>query len=488
MRRQRRARGLRGALACAAVALAGCVAGPDYRKPEVELPVTWKVDAPWRESRPDDGAPKGPWWQRFGDAQLNALAETALGNNPTLAIFEARLAQSRAQLAATSAAVLPQVGLNARATRQKISANRPLSNYATPNFSTVQNDLALAMSVNYEFDVAGRIRRSIESAGATLEQAGADLENARLLLISDLATSYYNVRALDIELDVVNRAIALQRRALDLVTARYQLGAATGLDVAQQQALLDNTLVQVDVLQRQRDQFEHALATLVGVAAPSFALAPDVRELNPPTVPLGVPSDVLERRPDIAAAERAMAAANAQIGVATAAFYPSVTLGPTLYGVESHSLSTLFDAPSVLWSIGLSATQVLFDNGRLKANVDFARAGHAVAIANYRRIVLIAMQEAEDGITGLASLERASTQARTAVATARRVLEMSAARYEGGASGYLDVITAQQALLNSARQVSQLDGQRMLTSVFLIKALGGDWQREAPIATSRSGE
>jgi NodT family efflux transporter outer membrane factor (OMF) lipoprotein len=205
-------------------------------------------------------------------------------------------------------------------------------------------------------------------------------------------------------------------------------------------------------------------------------------------VPIGLPSQLLERRPDIAAAERAMAAANAQIGVATAAFYPSVTLGPTLYGVESRSLSTLFDAPSVLWSIGLSATQVLFDNGRLKANVDFARAGHAVAIANYRRIVLIAMQEAEDGITGLASLERASTQARTAVATARRVLEMSAARYEGGASGYLDVITAQQALLNSARQVSQLDGQRMLTSVFLIKALGGDWQREAPIATSRSGE
>jgi NodT family efflux transporter outer membrane factor (OMF) lipoprotein len=203
-------------------------------------------------------------------------------------------------------------------------------------------------------------------------------------------------------------------------------------------------------------------------------------------VPLGVPSDVLERRPDIAAAERAMAAANAQIGVASAAFYPSVTLSPTLAGVESRSLSTLFDAPSVLWSVGLSATQVLFDNGRLKANVEFARAGHAAAIANYRRVVLIAMQEAEDGITGLAALERASAQARTAVATTRRVLEMSAARYEGGASGYLDVITAQQALLNSARQVAQLDGQRMLTSVFLVKALGGDWQREAPGLVGRS--
>ena len=205
-------------------------------------------------------------------------------------------------------------------------------------------------------------------------------------------------------------------------------------------------------------------------------------------MPLGVPSDVLERRPDIASAERAMAAANAQIGVATAAFYPSVTLSPTLYGVESRSLSTLFDASSVLWAFGLSATQVLFDNGRLQANVDFTRAGHAATVANYRRVVLIAMQEAEDGITGLAALERAATQARVAVTTARRVLDMATARYEGGASGYLDVITAQQALLNGTRLVAQLDGQRMLTSVFLIKALGGDWQRELPSQAVRSGE
>lgn len=473
---------------CALVLLAACVAGPDYRKPEVPLPVTWKVEAPWRESRPDDAAPKGPWWLRFGDPQLDALTQQSLTNSPNLALAEARLAQSRAVLAATSAAVLPQLGLGARAARQKISANRPLSNYASLNFSTVQNDLVLAMSVSYEFDFAGRVQRSVEGASASLEQSAADLENVRLLLTTDLATTYYNLRALDIELDVLERAIALLGRALELVKARYDLGAATGLDVAQQQALLDTTLVQVDLLKRQRDQFEHAIATLVGVAAPDFTLPRDSRELVPPAVPLGVPSDVLERRPDIASAERAMAAANAQIGVASAAFYPSVTLSPALYGVESRSLSTLFDAPSVLWAVGLSATQVLFDNGRLKATADFARAGHAATIANYRRVVLVAMQEAEDGITGLAALERASAQARTAVATARRVLEMATARYEGGASGYLDVITAQQALLNGARQVAQLDGQRMLTSVFLIKALGGDWQRELPRQAVRSGE
>jgi outer membrane protein, multidrug efflux system len=479
----------RVAAPCVALALlAACVAGPDYRKPEVELPVTWKVDAPWRESRPDDAAPKGSWWQRFGDAQLDTLAQQALANSPSLALAEARLAQSRAVLAATSAAVLPQLGLGARAARQKISANRPLSNYASPNFSTVQNDLLLAMSVNYEFDLAGRVQRSVEGAGASLEQSAADLENTRLLLITDLATTYYNLRATDIELDVLERAITLLGRALELVKARYELGAATGLDVAQQQALLDTTLVQVDLLKRQRDQFEHAIATLVGVAAPTFTLAPDTRELTPPAVPLGVPSDVLERRPDIASAERAMAAANAQIGVASAAFYPSITLAPTLAGFESRSLSTLFDAPSVIWSLGVTATQVLFDNGRLQATVEFTRAGHAAAIANYRRVVLGAMQEAEDGITGLAALERASAQARTAVATARRVLEMATARYEGGASGYLDVITAQQALLTGARQVAQLDGQRMLTSVFLIKALGGDWQRDASPQAGRTGE
>jgi len=195
---------------------------------------------------------------------------------------------------------------------------------------------------------------------------------------------------------------------------------------------------------------------------------------------LGVPSDILERRPDVASAERAMAAANAQIGVARAAFYPSITLAPT-YGVDSRMLSTLFDAPSLLWSIGLSATQTLFDGGRISANVDFARAGYDGTVATYRRVVLTAMQEVEDGITGLAALESASTQAQTAVASARRVLDMATARYEGGATSYLDVITAQQSLLTSERQATQLTGQRLLTSVFLVKALGGDWQQDGRV-------
>jgi len=277
----------------------------------------------------------------------------------------------------------------------------------------------------------------------------------------------------------------VQRRALQFVTDRHEGGAVSGLDVAQQQALLDNTLTQVDLLKRLRSQFEHAIATLTGTPAPNFALAPDIQPLRPPPIPLGVPSDALERRPDVAAAERAMAAANAQIGVATAAFYPSVNLLPS-GGVDSRSLSTLFDAQSVLWSIGVSATQTIFDGGRIRANVDFTRAGYDAAVANYRRVVLTAMQEAEDGITGLASLDRASAQALTAVASSRRVLEMAASRYEGGASIYLDVITAQQAVLNTERQAAQINGQRMLTSVFLVKALGGDWCGVEPAGTTEA--
>ena len=470
------------ALGVVALLLAGCAAGPDYRKPALDLPVAWTVEAPWREGRPDDQSAKGPWWRRFDDPQLDALAEQALAANATLAIAAARLAQSRAIVGAASAALFPQINLSTRASRQRISANRPQTNYASPNFSTVQNDFIAALAVSYEFDLAGRVQRSIEGVEASAEQSAADFENTRLVLTADLATNYFNLRSTDIELDVLMRSIALQRRVLGLISARHDLGAVSGLEVAQQQTLLDSTLVQVDLLRRQRSIFEHAIATPTGTAAPLFALAPDPKERVPPAVPLGVPSDVLERRPDVASAERAMAVANAQIGIATAAFYPSITLAPLL-GVESTSLATLFDAPSLLWSIGVSLTQPLFDAGRLKANVDFAQAGYDATVANYRRVVLTAMQEVEDGISGVASLARASEQAVLAVASARKLLEMSAARYEGGASGYLDVITAQQALLSSERLAAQLRGQRLLASVFLVKALGGDWERSPKLAT-----
>jgi len=456
---------------CTTVLLA-CAAAPEYQRPALDLPLAWKLEAPWRLGQPNDAASKGDWWRIFGDARLDALQQQALLNSPTLALAQARLLQARATLAATSASALPQLGLGERVSRQKISANRPLSSYASPNFSTVQNELNVAMTVNYELDLAGRVEQSIAGAQASAAQAAAELENTRLLLSADLAANYFNLRVIDAELDVLERATGLQRRALELVSARRELGAASGLDVAQQQALLETTLVQLELLRRQRGQFEHAIATLTGAAAPQFSLAPERRERSAPAVPLGLPSELLQRRPDIAAAERAMAAANAQIGVANAAFYPSIMLGSTL-GVDSRELAGLFDAPSLLWSLGLSAAQTIFDGGRLRANLDFSRAGYDATVANYRRVVLLAMQEVEDGITGLTALRRASLQAVAARAAAQRVLDMTTARYDGGLSPYLELVTAQQALLLSERQSVQLLGQELVTTVFLIKALGG---------------
>jgi NodT family efflux transporter outer membrane factor (OMF) lipoprotein len=370
------------------------------------------------------------------------------------------------------------VGLGARAYRQQISADRPLTNYAVPNLSTVQNEFALNLSVSYEADLFARIRSSVESAKAGAEQSAADFQNARLVLASDVATAYFNLRELDIEMHVVDQSIALQRKALELAQARHQLGATSGLDVAQQQALLDNTLTQQEVLRRQRSQFETALAALVGKPAPDFSLPPEVQERTAPPVPVAIPSVVLQRRPDVASAERAMAAANAQIGVARAAYYPTFLLG-TSGGVDSRLLSTLFDAPSMLWSLGLSVTQTVFDAGRTDASVKIAQAGYQLAAANYRRTVLAAMQEVQDGINGTVALDRALAQARQAEQSAERVLQLANDRYEGGATSYLDVITAQQSLLNAQRQVSQLLGQRMLVSVFLVKAVGGEWGDQA---------
>lgn len=456
---------------CTTVLLA-CAAAPEYQRPALDLPLAWKLEAPWRVGQPNDTASKGDWWRIFGDATLDTLQQQALQNSPTLALAQARLLQARATLAATSASALPQLGLSERVSRQKISANRPLSNYASPNSSTVQNELSVAMTVNYELDLAGRVEQSTAGARASAAQAAAELENTRLLLSADLAVNYFNLREIDAELDVLDRATGLQRRALELVSARRELGAGSGLDVAQQQALLETTLVQLELLRRQRGQFEHAIATLTGAAAPQFSLAPERRQQLAPPVPLGLPSELLQRRPDIAAAERAMAAANAQIGVANAAFYPSIVLGSVL-GADSRELASLFDAPSLLWSLGLSAAQTIFDGGRLRANLDFSRAGYDATVANYRRVVLLAMQEVEDGITGLTALRRASLQAATARAAAQRVLEMTRARYDGGLSPYLELVTAQQALLLSERQSVQLLGQELVTTVFLIKALGG---------------
>jgi NodT family efflux transporter outer membrane factor (OMF) lipoprotein len=464
------------------LALAACMVGPDYHRPETQAPASWTAVEPWHPARPDDASARGPWWRIFGDARLEELETAAIANNQTLAVAAEHLVQARALAAATSSALWPQVQANAGAARSRISADRPLASYAVPNSKTVQNDFTPNLSVRYEADLFGGVRRQVEAARAAEQQAQADLENARLVLEAEVASDYFTLRELDAEIEIVRQNIDQQRRALDFVRNRHDIGVASGLDLAQAQAQLDTTSTQIDLLRVQRAQTEHALAALVGAAAPTFAVAPALLAFRVPPVPVGVPSEVLQRRPDVASAERNMAAANARIGVARSAYFPSIALGST-YGVESNKLSDLFRAASGLWSLGLSASQALFEGGRLDANLEFARADYRSAVAGYRETVLTAMQEVQDGMTGTAYLARAAAEADAAVQSARRVVDVANDRYAGGLANYLDVITAEQALLANQRQQVQINGQQMLVTVYLVKALGGGWgDAPAPLA------
>jgi NodT family efflux transporter outer membrane factor (OMF) lipoprotein len=280
--------------------------------------------------------------------------------------------------------------------------------------------------------------------------------------------------------------VKLQQKALDYVNSEHELGSVSGLDVLQQKSLLDTTRVQAQLLLNQRAQYEHAIAALVGVPAPQFAIEPKVLDFRVPAIALGVPSEVLQRRPDIASAERAMAAANAQIGVAKAAFFPSLTLTPGI-GWESTQFANLLSAPTLMWTLGVAAGQVLFDGGRRAANVQYANEGYKATEANYRQTVLNAFQQVQDGITGLAVLDGAAKQSEEAVADAQRLLSLANDRYSGGLVAYLDVITAQQSLLNSKRQDAQIHGQQMTLSVALVKALGGGWDAGSEMDDKMTG-
>ncbi len=462
-----------GTLALAAT-LCACTVGPDYKQPLTDAPPAWHTDSYWRLAQPSH-APLAPdWWKTFGDATLDHLESQALAQNQTLVAASAHYAQARATLANTRAQLIPEIDLSASAARERVSKNRPVTNYSVPNQSTVQNNLQIGPTINYDVDLFGRIRRDVEGAQASAEQSRDDLANARLVLSTDLATDYFSLRELDAEIDVLDRSVQLQQKALDYVTTEHDLGSVSGLDVLQQKSLLDQTRVQAQLLVTQREQFEHAIAALVAVPAPQFSIEPKVAGYPVPAIPLGLPSDLLQRRPDIASAERAMAAANAQIGVAKAAFFPSLTLTPGI-GWQSTEFANLLSAPSLMWSLGAALSQVMFDGGRRAANVDFANEGYQAAQANYRQAVLTAFQQVQDGITGLSVLDRAASQSHDAVADAQRLLSLANDRYSGGLVAYLDVITAQQSLLTSERQDVQIHGQQMTTSVALVKALGGGW-------------
>lgn len=483
--------------AMALALLAGCQAvGPDYQRPSVKLPQQWpqgapgnladRADAGWQRSQPADSLPKGAWWEVFGDAELNHLESQALAANQTLVMAQSKLEQARAQMAVANASLLPRLGLQAGTQRFRTSADRPLTSYSGVNSSVVQNDYNTALTVSYELDVVGRLRRQAEGAQAGAQQAEADLENTRLLLAAQLASSYWALRELDGEIAIVQQTIGWQEKALRYVQDRHDLGAASELDVQLQLSTLSGTRAQWLGLVDQRARVKHAIATLVGDDAASFHLAawaPDHPLPSPPPVALGQPSTLLERRPDIASAERAMAAANAQIGVARAGYFPIFNFSG-LVGSDANQIANLLSAPSLLWSVGVAATQTLFDGGRTQAAVDAAGAAYRQAVASYRQTVLVAVQEVSDALTSQAAQGRAQQELSVATRAADKGLELSDFRYRQGAAGYLEVIVAQQNALSYRRQAMQNLGAQWLTTVQLVKASGGGYLVAQPTAAA----
>jgi multidrug efflux system outer membrane protein len=471
---------------------AGCTVGPRYSRPAAPAPApdAWKTQPPWQQAAPKDAIPKGPWWQVFSDPTLDGYEQQLLQANQSLVAARDRLDQARSLARVATAGMFPQLSADPSAVRERAGANRPL-NGAGPTMVSVpglpqpitiysqdssytQNVFAVPFSLSYEADLFGRVRHTVEAANASLQSTAADLQNVQLVLTAELAADYFTLRELDAEFAVVQESVGYQRKGLDLVKNRHDGGIASGLEVAQQAALLDSTISQLSLVQESRAQYEHAIAVLVGQPASSLSLPVAPLRATPPPVPLGVPSDVLERRPDISTAERMMAYENAQVGIARSAFYPHITLSGA-GGWESRDLGTLLNAPSLFWSLGADALQPIFEGGRNRANLAAARAAYDQSVANYRQSVLTAFQEVEDGISNLSTLSQALATQGAAVDDARRALEIANNRYIGGVTSYLDVINAQTTLLTSERLQTQLLGQQMVSSVYLVKALGGGW-------------
>ena len=429
---------------------------------------------PGVRAHPKTALPKGEWWDVFHDEELNAFEKQALAENQTIKVSIAHLEQARATAAIQIATLFPTLSSGAQVERQRLSGNRPTNGVPISLQPVQQSTFTLPFTVSYEVDLFGKRRRSIEAAEAAYQANAADMENVRLLVTSQLAGDYFNLRQFDSELGILRRTVEALQKGLDLVNSRHLGGVASGLDVAQEETLLNTTRTQATLLQQQRKQFEDAIAVLVGRPAPDFHVA--VRELNaePPPIDAGLPSDVLERRPDIAEAERQMAVANAQIGIARAAYYPSLNLFGQA-GWETASISKLANVQSIFWAVGANVAEDIFTGGARRAQMQYARAGFDANVASYRGTVLGAFQEVQDDLTGLNVLTEAQQSQQQAVDAARRALDISTDRYSGGLVSYLDVVTAQQNLLSDEQQLAQIHGQRLVTSVLLVKALGGGW-------------
>lgn len=455
-----------------------CDKAPKYAKPSVATPPAYKEIAPdtfketndWKFARPSDAVIRGKWWEMFNDAQLNTLEEQLNTANQNIALADANFRVARALVKESRSQYFPTVTTSPSIIVSR-SSGATSSNFLAGRRQTVYT---LPFDATWEPDFWGRIRNTVVASASEAQATAADLQNVRLSVEAELAFDYYQLRSLDAEKRLLDTTIAAYQQQLELTRVRFQTGIASDEDVAQAEAQLKTTEAQATDLGIARAQFEHAIAVLTGQPASTFSLSVTSSDAQPPGIPVGLPSQLLERRPDIAAAERRVAEANAEIGVTKAAFFPSLTLGATA-GLESTSIASWFTWPARFFSLGPTLSQTLFDKGRRKAANEVARAQYEGTVASYRQTVLTAFQEVEDNLAALRILNHELDQQNDAVAASQRALDLSTERYKSGIDSYLNVITAQATLLSNQRTAVNLQMQQMTASVELIKALGGGW-------------
>jgi NodT family efflux transporter outer membrane factor (OMF) lipoprotein len=467
----------------ACLLFASCTVGPSYVRPETPLTLAYKEPLPeaykgvstWRPAHPSDDRLRANWWDLFGDEQLNALEQQVALGNQDLKAAEARFREARALVGYARAAEFPTIGVGSEIGSLRDSPNQP---YFPLRSSHATGDFSLPVDLSYEIDLWGRIRRGEVAAGEEALATAADLESVKLSLHAELAVDYFELRSADAQQRLLDETVSAYSDSLQLTRARLDGGVSPESDVAQAKVQLDTARVQATDIAVRRAQYEHAIAVLIGRPPASFRLAAVPLDSDPPAVPVGVPSELLERRPDIAAAERRAGEANEQIGIAIAAYYPSLSLNG-VGGFESSSIADWFNWPSRLWAVGLSLAETVYDGGRRHAKTEAARARYDAAIADYRQTTLTAFQQVEDNLAALSILEREAQQQDEAVDSAKNNLRLFTDRYVGGRDSYLQVITAQTVYLDNERNQVEIRRRRMDATVVLVKALGGGWNAAA---------
>ncbi len=479
LRSSRRPISKAGAVAYACLMLAGCAIGPKYTRPTAQTPPEYKEAAPagsgqWKTANPSEGVLRGNWWETFGDPQLNSLEQMVAISNQNVKAAEAQYREARAVVALNRANYYPtitaQPSITTSYTPRGLTAGHAITGRAAGT-STLYD---LPFGASWQPDFWGRVRLSVESATATAQASAADLENIRLSMQADLAADYFQLEGLDMEAQLLNDTVVAYRKALQLTIDRYNGGVASKGDVALAQTQLDGARAQATDVGVARSQFEHAIAVLTGRPPAALSLPAGRIQSPPPPIPAGVPSELLERRPDIAAAERQVAAANAQIGLAKTAFYPTLVLSAS-GGTESSSFLNWLTWPSRFWSVGPSLAQTLFDFGRRRAQVEQTEAAYDATVAGYRQTVLSAFQEVEDNLAALRILYQEAAEQDAAVKGAEESLRLETDMYKGGTVSYLNVITTQTIALSDERAAVQILERRMAAAVQLILALGGGW-------------